>query len=305
MVLQDFLKWMKEEHPQISAAVMAAETGLSAGWIKKVASGGARRWPEPDLCRRLLARYSEEWDAFLRANSSARQEVREHFSWVLAAVPRLRVTAPFGQPGMIVEDDDWPTRHLCMLIDRLPDRVREHMPQAEISLALSTASQHVSLHTTEDLQQRIGEFVTGGIDQQLMVMGLVVFLESRLAHWADPGPVEHRRRELADTLTHIQDMREQPELTRALPIADSELDAVIENAPASPLMESEEEEERYRRQVQQALGAFRAEASQYFSPVYWLLYRERRRRHLTKSLRFHRLAFGDMPPGADFPEPRE
>ena len=190
-------------------------------------------------------------------------------------------------------------------IDRLPDRVREHMLQAEISLALSTVSQHVSLHTTEDLQQRIGEFVAGGIDQQLMIMGLVAFLESRLAHWADPGPVEYRRREFADTLTHVQDMREQPELTRALPMADSELDAAIENAPASPLMGSEEEDERYRRQVQQALGAFRAEANQYFSPVYWLLYRERRRRHLAKSLRFHRRAFGDMPPGADFPEPRE
>ena len=193
-------------------------------------------------------------------------------------------------------DDDWPTKHLCSLLGKIPDQLHlQHNLLHEICLALdkhpSTKAgvepspdrpigEFTERLTLADLHARISELVDAGFDQQLLVMGAVAFVEGRLAESADPGAAEYARQERIELIEYFKRLRTQPEdTTRRLPVSDGEIDNTIARLP----LESPEEAEAYRQEAERALAIFRAERERFFSPVYWRLSHERRRKRLAES----------------------
>jgi hypothetical protein len=189
-------------------------------------------------------------------------------------------------------DEDWPTQHLCALIDALPDRVKQSV-LAYLCLALH-AKHRPTRATTMDIHGRITELVDSGLDQQLLVMGIIAFVDDRMKEWADPGWVEYHRHEMADNLAVFHKMRDQDELDRRLPLSDGEVEETIRRNQLT----TAEEDEAFRVDVAEALKAFRQGRRTYFSRTYWTLYRDRRRHHLLRAhtLGDHRRLFGDCPP---------
>jgi len=179
-------------------------------------------------------------------------------------------------------DDDWPTKHLCSLLAKIPDELHlrynllhktclalDKHPTTRAGVEPSMdrpIGEFIQPLALADLHGRISELVDAGFDQQLLVMGVLSFVDSRLAEWSDPGAAAYARQERIEMIEYFERLRAQPEeTTRRLPMSDGEVDNTIARLP----LESPEEAEAYRQEAERALAVFRAERERFFSPVYW------------------------------------
>jgi hypothetical protein len=119
--------------------------------------------------------------------------------------------------------------------------------------------------TTKDLRERLTELVNeNGIDEQLLVQGIVAFLDYHFASHATPESAERARRNCISTIEKLERELTLPIEQRQQELTDAEIQDLI-----TKMNDLSEGGESRRQEAKAALESLREVVAEVFTEQFW------------------------------------